>query len=74
MDFPYLNEMNDFYFNEIFPLIIPNTKFCIFFFDEKNIQSTFFNEVFFECFRVLKSKIKKNSLFVINKFDDLKII
>ena len=71
MDIPGLNEMNDFFPNEIIPKITPNTQFSIFFFDATNIQSASSNKVFYKYVELLNSKINKNSLFVINKFDEV---
>ena len=73
MDIPGLDEMNDFFPKEIIPLITPNTQFSIFFFDATKIQSASSNKVFNKYVELLNSKINKNSLFVINKFDEVKI-
>ena len=73
MDIPGLNEMSNFFPNEIIPLITPNTQFSIFFFDATNIQSTSTDKVFNKYVKLLNAKINKNSLFVINKFDEVKL-
>jgi len=80
MDIPGLNEAvdkeekidsvgNNFYFKEIIPTIIPNSKFFILMFDAENYQNEDSMEIILKLKEQKGEKIIENSLFVLNKID-----
>ena len=80
MDVPGLNEAvdkeekidsvgNNFYFKEIIPTIIPNSKFFILMFDAENYQNEDSMEIILKLKEQKGEKVIENSLFVLNKID-----
>ena len=69
MDLPGLNEITDFYLNNIIPLITPNTHFSIFLFDAGASEDKGTFKLFNKFLHLMNSKAKKNSFFIYNKLD-----
>ena len=72
LDLPGLNEITDFYLNNIIPKITPNTHFSLFIFDAGNSEDEQTRELFKKFLKLMNSKAKKNSFFIYNKLDKFK--
>jgi len=69
MDIPGLNEIKEFYLQNIIPLITPNTHFSIFLFDAGASEDQGTLKLFMDFLHLMNSKAKKNSFFIYNKLD-----
>lgn len=72
LDLPGLNEITEFYLQNIIPIITPNTHFSLFLFDAGNSEDEGTRKLFQSFLKVMNSKAKKNSFFIYNKLDIFK--
>ena len=72
MDIPGLSE-DDYYIEKLFPYFIDNSKFCFFIFDAVDYPSDDTKNIFNNISEKFenKNKIYKNSLFILNKIDEV---
>ena len=72
MDIPGLSE-DDYYIEKLFPYFIDNSKFCFFIFDAVDYPNDDTKNIFNNISEKFenKNKIYKNSLFILNKIDEV---
>ena len=69
LDIPGLDEITEFYLQNVIPYITPNTHFSIFLFDAGGCEDEGSKVLFNKFLRLMNSKAKKNSFFIYNKLD-----
>ena len=69
MDIPGLNEINDFYFEEIIPFIINKCLFSIYIFDLEHYENQDTLNVYQNYSKKLNKFFKTNSIYILNKID-----